>query len=165
MPTELLLYTAQDERDVLGHAIGRLSRGTFTHSALYRSGEVVEAVYPEVRLLSGADADRAHDGASVCLPLIPISADRDAHVWINLIAQMVGQPYSLSTLVADALGNWIGHQTVVRLGGSVVCSVLCARYAQLVGDPRIQAWTDVDSLTPADLGELFVGRRAHREAA
>jgi hypothetical protein len=165
MPAELLLYTARAEHDVLGHAIGFFEKGTFTHSALYRLGQTVEAVWPKVRLLDGQASEQARAGASAAVPLMPWSESRDVVVWAALLGHVVGQPYSLSTLVADALGNWIGHQTVVRLGGSVVCSALAGQYARLVGDPRIPIWTDTDSLTPADLGQLFVGRRVHREAA
>jgi hypothetical protein len=62
----------------------------------------------------------------------------------------------------DGVGSLFGHQAVARLRGSVVCSVLAARYAQLVGDPRVPSRRDPDSVSPADLGELFLGRRAPR---
>jgi hypothetical protein len=165
MPTSLLLYSARAEHDVLGHVVGVLEKGAFTHSALYRLGQTVEAVWPKVRLLTGPSSEQARAGASAVVPLNPWSESRDVVVWAALLGHVVGQPYSLSTLVVDALGNWIGHQTVVRLGGSVVCSALAGQYARLVGDPRIPVWADTDSLTPADLGELFVGRRLHREVA
>ena len=80
-----------------------------------------------------------------------------------------GQPHSLSPheievaqLVMDGVGSLFRHQAVARLGCSVVCSVLAALYAQLVGDRRMPSRRDPDSVSPADLGELFVGRRAPR---
>jgi hypothetical protein len=157
--TDLLLYSAKAEHDVLGHAIARFERGTFTHAALYRNGIVVEAVWPRVRALPPPLSRRAHDGASAIVPLQPYSDELDAKVWGEMLQQVVGDPYSLSTLVADALANIVGFKTVVRMGGSLVCSALAADYARLVHDPRVPAWLDVGSVTPADMGQMFLGRR------
>ncbi len=160
--TSLLLYSAKVEHDVLGHAIAWFEHGTFTHAALERGGIVVEAVWPRVQALTPERSQLAIVGASEVIPLRPYSDDLDAAVWSDLLMQMVGQPYSLSTLVVDALANLIGFKTVVRLGGSVVCSVLAVEYARLVHDPRVAAWTDSGSVTPADLGQMFLRRRMPR---
>ncbi len=160
--TSLLLYSAKAEHDALGHAIAWFERGTFTHAALERGGIVVEAVWPRVQALTPGQSRAAIEGASEVIPLRPYSDELDAAVWSDLLMQMVGQPYSLSTLLADALANLIGFKTVVRLGGSVVCSVLAVEYARLVHDPRVAAWTDSGSVTPADLGQMFLNRRMPR---
>ena|SRR5437016_10516998 len=160
--TDLLLYSAKADHDVLRHAIPLVEHGTFTHAALTRGGIVVEAVWPRVQVLTTQQSRLAIEGASEVIPLRPYTEDLDVLVWGDLLMQMVGQPYSLKTLVEDALGNWIGHQTVSRLGGSVVCSALAVEYAKLVHDPRVAAWTDSGSVTPADLGQLFLRRRMPR---
>jgi hypothetical protein len=105
----------------------------------------------------------------MALLLRPSTEERDRQVWIDMVGQIVGQPYSLSPheievaqLVVDGVGSFFGHQAVARLGGRVVCSVLAARYAQLVGERRMPSRRDPDSVSPADLGQLFVGRRAPR---
>ena len=160
--TDLLLYSAKAEHDALGHAIALVEHGTFTHAALERGGIVVEAVWPRVQALTPEQSRLAIEGASEVIPLRPLSEELDALMWRDLLMQMVGQPYSLSTLVADALANLIGFKTVVRLGGSVVCSVLAVEYARLVHDSRVAAWTDSGSVTPADLGQMFLRRRMSR---
>jgi len=160
--TSLLLYSAKAEHDALGHAIAWFEHGTFTHAALGRGGLVVEAVWPRVQVLTTQQSRVAIEGASEIIPLWPYSEELDVTVWGDLLMQMVGQPYSLSTLVADALANWIGFKTVVRMGGSIVCSMLAVEYARLVHDPRVATWTDSDSVTPADLGQLFLRRRMPR---
>jgi hypothetical protein len=160
--SDLLLFTAKAEHDVLGHAIARFERGTFTHAALYRDGTLVEAVWPKVHALPLSLSQQARDGASEVVPLRPYSDDLDGRIWSEMLRQVVGDPYSLSTLVADVLANLIGFKTVVRMGGTLVCSVLAADYARLVHDPRVPAWLDVGSVTPADLGQMFLNRRLPR---
>jgi hypothetical protein len=160
VPTQLLLYTAQAEHDVLGHAIARIERGTFTHAALYRDGVIVEAVYPKVHRVDGAEAQKRLAGATRVVDLEPIAEELDKQVWQDLVAQMVGQSYSLSTLVSDAASSLLGHEIVNRFGGTVVCSSLACKYAQLIHDRRVPTWRDSDSVTPADLGQMFLGKRA-----
>lgn len=162
--TDLLLFTPRAARDLLGRAIVFFEghHATFVHAALHNQGTIVEAHWPRVRMLVWPTAQPVYDGASERIPLKPVSAAREGQVWHELVTHMVGQPYSLPTLAMDALGRVL-PQMVVRLGGSVVCSSLAARYVQLIGDPRLPSWRDPDSVTPADLGQLFVGRRLSLE--
>jgi hypothetical protein len=83
---------------------------------------------------------------------------------------VAGQSYNVSRremdfaqLPTDVLGSLFGHQAVAGLGSTVVWSAPAARYAHLVGDPRISSWRDPDSVSPADLAELSVGRGALRQ--
>jgi len=160
----LLLYTAKAEHDALGHAIAWAtnSPSRFSHAALWRNGELVEAVWPKVRLRTGTDAQAAYDGATERIPLQARPAGQELHVWPALKQQMVGRPYSLSTLLADLIGNRLGFKLVLRVGGEVVCSTLCTMAAQALGDPRVPMFTDPASITPADLGQMFLGRRMTR---
>src|SRR5438445_39690 len=89
--TELLLYTAQREHDVLGHVIAASTHGTFTHSALFRDGVLLEAALPKVRTRTNQDALDARAGANEIVAFDPWSLALDAAVWAETVEVLPGR--------------------------------------------------------------------------
>ena len=152
----VLFFTPRQQRDALGHWIVRATHGSWSHVAVERSGTLVEAVWPRVHCLDGADALLATAGAGASVPLLGHDEDR---AWSRALS-WVGRRYALPELLGDLLANTLGIRGIVpQLPGSVVCSELACDVAQIAGDPRVPVSLLPSGVTPADLGGMLLGRR------
>jgi len=154
----VLFYTPRQQRDWLGHWIARVEDGTWSHVAVERDGQVIEATWPSVHMLQGETARLAIQGAFV-EPLQAHDEWTEQRAWERALG-WIGRPYSLAEIVGDALASTLAIRNAVpQLPGAGVCSHLVTDVAQVAGDPRIPIACLPAGVMPADLGGMLLGRR------